>query len=187
MWKGFWSPYRSPFSGHDGAAEVYQARIDGVFRPKRNLPGNIIVVEVKPPSRHMSEMNVNMQESAPMAAWIAEYPQLDKQIPPKRAALGKRKGTASGPGPLPEPEGMNPAGGKKVAERKMPTAKKEPRRQYRRVLISQNRREVFITIGSYDEAYIDYIKNVNQTEDTFLTMQRYGTDPRLTDRLVWLV
>ncbi|KAM3512566.1 hypothetical protein MY11210_003829 [Beauveria gryllotalpidicola] len=28
-----------------------------------------------------------------MAAWIAEYPELDKQIPPKRAALGKRKET----------------------------------------------------------------------------------------------
>ncbi|KAM3565399.1 hypothetical protein ARSEF4850_001435 [Beauveria asiatica] len=159
--EGFWSPYRSPFSVRDGAVEVYQARVDGVFRRKRDLPGNMIA-EVKPHSRGTNEMNVNMQESAQMAAWIAEYPQLDKQIPLTRAALGKRKGMTSKPAALPEP-----------AEGKKPTEGKEPKRKYRRVLISQNRRDVFITIGSYDETYIDYITNVSQTE-AFLEMKRYG-------------
>ncbi|KAM3512561.1 hypothetical protein MY11210_003824 [Beauveria gryllotalpidicola] len=47
----------------------------------------------------------------------------------------------------------------------MPAALPEPakgkasRRKYRRALISQNRQEVFITISSYHEAYIDYITN----------------------------
>ncbi|ATY66354.1 hypothetical protein A9K55_001212 [Cordyceps militaris] len=169
--RGFWSPYRSPFLVRDAGVEIYEARVDGVFRPQRDRPGNIIV-EVKPHSRaEQNDVDVSMQESAQMAAWIADYPDLDDQIRTKKeiAALKKRKEMAARLATPLEP-GQDPT----------------PVRKYRRALISQNRRDVFITIGSYNEGYIDYIRNVNQT-DSFLVMNRYGpftvTDASHMERL----
>ncbi|EGX88238.1 hypothetical protein CCM_08281 [Cordyceps militaris CM01] len=171
--KGSWSPYRCPFSVRDAGVEIYQARVDGVFRPQHDRPGNMIV-EVKPHSRHVNQMDVSMQESAQMAAWIADYPDLESRIRTKKekAALGKGKETVGKPVARPE---------QAKEEDPMP-----PMLKYRRALISQNRRDVYITIGSYDEDYIDYITNVCQTK-SFLVMDCYGpfsvTDASNMERL----
>lgn len=86
--KGFWSPFRSPMTVRAGAgtgaaapgAPVYQARVDGVFRDSFHGDGKMIV-EVKPFGRGegRAAMPVQMQESAQMAAWIAQHPWLPNQ------------------------------------------------------------------------------------------------------------
>ncbi len=49
----------------------------------------------------------------------------------------------------------------------------------RRALISQNRREIWVTIASYDNDYVDYISgnDPSASKNPFMTMKRYGPFP----------
>ena len=44
----------------------------------------------------------------------------------------------------------------------------------RRLLVSQDNHEIFLTIAGYDDGYLAYLKNGDASSDPRLTMQTYG-------------
>ncbi|KAF4457457.1 hypothetical protein F53441_507 [Fusarium austroafricanum] len=76
--QGEWTLYRQPFVVKDATKKkAYEARVDGLFRI--NGKGTRAIVEVKPFVRNASAATldgVRMQETAQMAAWIAQHPPL---------------------------------------------------------------------------------------------------------------
>ncbi|KAF9775865.1 hypothetical protein IL306_006007, partial [Fusarium sp. DS 682] len=74
---GAWTLYRKPFVVKALAEKVYEARVDGLLQVKGDT---CAIVEVKPYIRYGSEKildKIRMQETAQMAAWIAQDPPRD--------------------------------------------------------------------------------------------------------------
>lgn len=159
--KGSWRPYRQPFFVTDGARQIYQTRVDGVYRLEGDKEVKIIM-EVKASSRHKGGMAVDMQESAQMAAWIAATT--------PQPAFGDKKAREA---PLPS---------RSYRCNSSPTPRayfvlyNRANMAIRRAIISQNRRQIWITLGTYDDDYIEYIsgRDTKASKDPFLTMTRYG-------------
>ncbi|KAF2964059.1 hypothetical protein GQX73_g9512 [Xylaria multiplex] len=69
---GHWVPERQSFTLAAGCKKAYEARVDGVFRSRT---GDVkAIVEVKPCPRNLKVMEIRMQETAQMAAWICSDP-----------------------------------------------------------------------------------------------------------------
>ncbi|TVY79707.1 hypothetical protein Focb16_v008611 [Fusarium oxysporum f. sp. cubense] len=77
--QGAWTIYRKTFVVKASATKVYEARVDGLLRVKDRT---CAIVEVKPLIRYGSEKTldkIRMQETAQMAAWIAQDPPVLKK------------------------------------------------------------------------------------------------------------
>ncbi|EMT64115.1 hypothetical protein FOC4_g10010601 [Fusarium odoratissimum] len=77
--QGAWTIYRKTFVVKASATKVYEARVDGLLRVKHRT---CAIVEVKPLIRYGSEKTlhkIRMQETAQMAAWIAQDPPVLKK------------------------------------------------------------------------------------------------------------
>ena len=74
----YWDPTRIPFRvTNTDSTNVYEARVDGVFRRPDGPP--LIILEVKAALRQNNPYNqrrIEMQEAAELAAWIHAYPPL---------------------------------------------------------------------------------------------------------------
>lgn len=73
--QGEWSLYRQPFVVKKANDKVYEARVDGLLRI--NQKNTRAIIEVKPFIRNASPEildGIRMQETAQMAAWIAQDP-----------------------------------------------------------------------------------------------------------------
>lgn len=73
--QGAWSPYRFPMICYNDKGRLYEARVDGVFRPTSSSNSEksrpTMIVEVKANSRSRDATVVAMQEAAQIAAWIS--------------------------------------------------------------------------------------------------------------------
>ncbi|KIX04749.1 uncharacterized protein Z518_05619 [Rhinocladiella mackenziei CBS 650.93] len=68
-----WNIERKAFELGDKKDEGYEARVDGLLR--RQSDGRVLaILEVKPCVRCHHQVDIRMQESAQMAAWISSYP-----------------------------------------------------------------------------------------------------------------
>ncbi|RJE21389.1 hypothetical protein PHISCL_06259 [Aspergillus sclerotialis] len=61
-------------------------------------------------------------------------------------------------------------------ERDIPKGKQIEQKRFRRLMLSQDRHEIYIIIGDYDLDYMDYLTNLdhNTTCQSFLTMNEFG-------------
>ncbi|RSL50666.1 hypothetical protein CEP54_011824 [Fusarium duplospermum] len=149
--QGEWSLYRMPFvvRSADGS-KVFEARVDGILRDSSSGTGAII--EVKPMARYNEvavENKIRMQETAQMAAWIAAEPPKTATMPRSQQQLKLGSGSKS----------------KKAAGK--PNV-------HRRLLVSQDRHQIFLIVATFDDEYVHYISGDNDTTQSFLAMQEYG-------------
>ncbi|OCL14841.1 hypothetical protein AOQ84DRAFT_425314 [Glonium stellatum] len=113
--------------------DFFEARTDGLLKIA-GVEVPLAIVEVK---SHLREGNINqiqMQESAQMAAWLYNYPN----------------------------QGLLTS-------------------QFRRLIVSQDNREIYLTFAEYDAAYLQYLKNENTISvskdaapPSFMTMHQFG-------------
>ncbi|KAH8427659.1 uncharacterized protein LDX57_005370 [Aspergillus melleus] len=108
----------------------FVARVDGYLEDRTPVEKVRAVVEVKPMFREKRILQICMQESAQMVAWILK--DLDEF------------GCLNLPG--------------------------------RRLHVSQNRNEIYITFAEYDDEYMNYLKDRSSSDPDlhFLTMHQYG-------------
>lgn len=150
---GDWSPYRAPFEACDRLGEkVYQACVDGLYRQKKKKDS-----EGADPKKE--ELEADM---------IIEVKPHSRREPPTADTMAVNM-----------QESAQMAAW--ISKVNIPGQEDGKHTVYRRVLISQNRRQIFVTIAKYDQAYVDYIKgNTVLGEEhegpdgPFLTMERHG-------------
>ncbi|GAM91164.1 hypothetical protein ANO11243_092110 [Dothideomycetidae sp. 11243] len=149
--RGHCSQWRAPFIVRNrGGGKIFEARVDGVLESRPH--GSIFaILEVKPFLRghsKTSEDEIRMQEGAQMAAWIATHP----------PRLADRDMGRYWQGPL-----------------TIPFDHCATDLNHRRMLISQDRHEIYITIGEFDQRYIDYVQARDNPEaPAFLQMHSFG-------------
>ncbi|KAG8406608.1 hypothetical protein J3458_020951 [Metarhizium acridum] len=131
---GQWTLRRHPFIVRSANTneKIYEVRVDGLLRLNKSQHPAAIM-EVKSFLRYGDDGSsgpIRMQESAQMAAWIAENP------PPSKSNSQK----------------------------------------HRRLLVSQDRHEIYLNIATFSDDYVDYIRveNLKINDNAFLTMQEYG-------------
>ncbi|RSL86763.1 hypothetical protein CEP52_015740 [Fusarium oligoseptatum] len=148
--EGEWSLYRMPFVVRSAdRSKVFEARVDGVFRNSSSGTGAII--EVKPMPRHhkVTIKKIRMQETAQMAAWIAAEPPKTATMPRSQQQLKLGSGSKS----------------KKAAVKP---------KVHRRLLVSQDRHQIFLIVATFDDEYVHYISGDDDNAQSFLVMQEYG-------------
>ncbi|KAI1295919.1 hypothetical protein F5Y03DRAFT_399085 [Xylaria venustula] len=76
-----WTLHRLPLIARDHhTTKTYEARVDGYLRRRRdNMP--LAIIEVKPFVRKTKQVQIRMQESAQMAAWINQHRPLSTSQP----------------------------------------------------------------------------------------------------------
>ncbi|KAI0098803.1 hypothetical protein GGR51DRAFT_537491 [Nemania sp. FL0031] len=129
-----WTLHRRAFiSRNRNGEKTYEARVDGLLR-RRQDDKPLAILEVKPFTRRKKRLEIMMQESAQMAAWISQHP-----------------------------------------PRELEDMRANSKKSYR-LIISQDRHEIFLTFAEFDAAYCDYIRHKNQTVDveSYLVMNEYG-------------
>lgn len=149
---GSWSPYRAPFEACDRRGQkIYQAFVDGLYRKKKEGRKGLDPKKEELEANMIIEVKPHSRNKPPTADTMAVNMQESAQM---AAWISK----------------VNISG-----------QEDEKHTIYRRVLISQNRRQIFVTIAKYDQAYVDYIKGntvlgeeLEGPDGPFLTMERYG-------------
>lgn len=147
-----WSLYRQPFVVKNRQQhKIYEARVDGLLRTSKTRKVHAII-EVKPFLRNSTPSafsSIRMQESCQMAAWICQQPDA-----PVRMKTGN-----------PQYRYVS-----RPSLQVMTINNKS-----RRLLISQDGHEIYVTIGSYDSDYVKYITDQALSQaDSFLVMRSYG-------------
>ncbi|KAI0154855.1 hypothetical protein GGR57DRAFT_98633 [Xylariaceae sp. FL1272] len=126
-----WTLHRLAFLCRNGNGEkTYEARVDGFLRRQRdNEP--LVILEVKPFRRDGERKRIIMQESAQIAAWINERPPASIPCTCEKSNQSKQSNT-------------------KQSEQKCEC-------KCKRLIISQDRDEIYLTFGEFDQSYVNYI------------------------------
>ena len=165
-----WSPERRAFLVRDqNAAKIYEARVDGLLY-HRNHQDVLAIIEVKPFLRSSNLDAVQMQEAAQMAAWISQHP------PSSSSDLLGARGKGG------NDKFRYVTSYSSFLLRRGTTAPFYFNRTFgilriallRRLLISQDRDEIYLTVASFDTDYVEYICGKKNTATSFLEMRPYG-------------
>ena len=136
-----------------GSKKSWKARTDGFLRVGTKA---VIIIEVKPHLRTTCIAIIQKQEAAQMVAWIRACPNDHYECEEKGRKV------------------------KRYNLRKSFLLRLLFTNEFRRLLISQDSHEIYITIGEYGEQYEEYLRTSkptaqkNPTEPSFLTMRQYG-------------
>ena len=132
-----WSLSRRAFSLRNRSKDdvkVFEARVDGCLRSRR-IDRTLAIIEVKPHVRYPknSDKSVRLQEAGQLAAWISDEP-------PVRLRPGDKAWF--------------------VTTEPMFTASILTTNS--RLMISQDRHEIYLNFATFDSKYVNYVQNIRE-------------------------
>jgi len=152
--KANWTLHRLPLVARDRQrVKTYEARVDGYL--KRRQDGKpLAIIEVKPFRRGRKWQAIRMQESAQMAAWINQHRPDTSKLSDKKQKMKY----------VPTPF--------KIIYLRFSLTEFTSR-----LLISQDRNQIYLSFASFTADYVDYIcdeQGISPNPVSLLRMNEYG-------------
>jgi hypothetical protein len=166
-----WTLHRKSFRIGERGGQGFEARVDGTLRRRGGEKEILAIVEVKSARRANFLSVIRMQEAAQMAAWISSCPETAAKNSDIRNDPRHRSVHNNGHCLL----------------------NFHANNFSRRLLISQDKEEIFLTFATFDGHYVDYITGKGREQfdqSSFLQMQTAGpfrTDSKAQMRAISVI
>jgi hypothetical protein len=172
-----------------GPATLMEARLDGYLCKRSSQPGSggplfndlpLAIVEAKACVRSAGGSAIRWQESAEMACWVSSLAEESENYGLLQSSASGRKRSVYTPPPRPPPD-TGPVQDSCFVRRAANVDAQFPRR----LLLSQNRHEIYIIIAEYGEPWKQYVRTGSSVAQPTARTKDDAADLSGSEAFVW--